>query len=111
MKNRKFIAALVCSMAVVALALSFATSTSAVHAAPHPTSIRASASAFSVASAATSASSVSPSRKTTYVYVTKTGKKYHRAGCRYLKYSKRKVTLKWAKANHYTACKVCKPPK
>ena len=49
--------------------------------------------------------------KTTYVYVTKTGLKYHRAGCRYLKYSRRRVTLKWAKAHGYKACKVCKPPK
>jgi hypothetical protein len=54
---------------------------------------------------------LTPLAKTTYVYITKTGKKYHRAGCRYLKKSKKKVTLKWAKSHGYTACKVCKPPK
>jgi hypothetical protein len=48
---------------------------------------------------------------TTYVYITNTGKKYHRAGCRYLKKSKIKKTLKWVKSHGYTACKVCKPPK
>lgn len=49
--------------------------------------------------------------QTTYVYVTDTGEKYHRNGCRYLKYSKHRVTLKWAKRNGYTPCKVCKPPR
>jgi hypothetical protein len=43
------------------------------------------------------------------VYVTKTGKKYHRDGCRYLAASKIKTTLKEAKANGYTPCKVCHP--
>jgi len=50
-------------------------------------------------------------KRTTYVYITDTGEKYHRAGCRYLKYSKHRVTLKWAKKNGYTPCKVCKPPR
>jgi hypothetical protein len=44
------------------------------------------------------------------VYITKTGKKYHKDGCRYLSQSKIKTTLKEAKANGYTACKVCHPP-
>jgi competence protein ComEC len=44
------------------------------------------------------------------VYVTKTGKKYHRATCRYLSRSKISTSLKDAKANGYTACSVCKPP-
>ena len=44
------------------------------------------------------------------VYVTKTGKRYHRDGCRYLAHSKIPVSLKDAKANGYTACKVCHPP-
>jgi hypothetical protein len=43
------------------------------------------------------------------VYITKTGKKYHKDGCRYLSQSKIKTTLKEAKANGYTACKVCHP--
>ena len=44
------------------------------------------------------------------VYITKTGKKYHLDGCRSLSHSKIKTTLKEAKANGYTACKVCHPP-
>lgn len=46
----------------------------------------------------------------TVVYITKTGKKYHRGSCRYLKQSKIKTTLKKAKRAGYGACKVCKPP-
>lgn len=52
-----------------------------------------------------------PMSSSTKVYITKTGKKYHRAGCRYLKKSKIKKTLGWVKSHHYTPCKVCKPPK
>jgi hypothetical protein len=44
------------------------------------------------------------------VYITKTGKRYHRAGCRYLSHSSIKTTVKEAKANGYTPCKVCHPP-
>ena len=36
------------------------------------------------------------------VYITKTGKRYHRAGCRYLSHSSIKTTVKEAKANGYT---------
>jgi hypothetical protein len=43
------------------------------------------------------------------VYVTKTGAKYHRAGCRYLSKSKIPMTLKEAQKK-YTPCSVCKPP-
>lgn len=43
----------------------------------------------------------------TYVYVTDTGSKYHRAGCRYLWNSKRKVSLTSAKSFGYSACSVC----
>jgi hypothetical protein len=45
------------------------------------------------------------------VYVTKSGKKYHRDGCRYLRQSRIPVTLKDAKANWYTPCSVCNPPR
>lgn len=41
------------------------------------------------------------------VYVTKTGKKYHKAGCSYLKESKIEMTLENAKNKGYTACKKC----
>ncbi|MFP4846085.1 hypothetical protein [Winogradskyella sp. PE311] len=43
------------------------------------------------------------------VYTTKTGEKYHKSNCRYLKYSKKGITIKKAKALGYLACKVCKP--
>lgn len=43
------------------------------------------------------------------VYVTKTGKKYHRSSCRYLSKSKITSSKKKAVATGYTACKVCKP--
>jgi hypothetical protein len=48
--------------------------------------------------------------KTTVVYITRTGKKYHRDGCRYLAHSRIKTTLAEAKANGYAPCKVCRPP-
>lgn len=44
------------------------------------------------------------------VYITDSGKKYHKDGCRYLKTSKIPITLKEAKAQGYTPCSVCKPP-
>ena len=44
----------------------------------------------------------------TTVYVTRTGKKYHLDGCRYLK-SRRSIKLSEAK-RLYQACRVCKPP-
>jgi hypothetical protein len=43
------------------------------------------------------------------VYTTKTGKKYHKSSCRFLKYSKKLTTIDRAKILGYTACKVCKP--
>jgi len=48
--------------------------------------------------------------QTQTVYVTRTGKRYHRDGCRYLASSKIPINLKDAKAKGYTACKVCHPP-
>ena len=44
----------------------------------------------------------------TIVYVTRTSKKYHRDGCRYLK-SRRSIKLADA-GRLYQACRVCKPP-
>ena len=46
----------------------------------------------------------------TTVYITNTGEKYHRAGCRYLSKSKIAISLSKAKAEGYTPCSVCKPP-
>lgn len=57
----------------------------------------------------TVATSTPYSTQTDIVYVTKTGSKYHRAGCRYLKKSYREITRTEAKEQGYTACSVCKP--
>lgn len=45
------------------------------------------------------------------VYITRTGKRYHTATCRYLLHSKIPVPLKDAQANAYTPCSVCHPPR
>lgn len=44
------------------------------------------------------------------VYITKSGTKYHRSGCGYLKSSKFSITLEEAIDRGYTPCSVCKPP-
>ncbi len=41
------------------------------------------------------------------VYVTRTGTKYHAAGCRSLRKSKIPMKLSEAKKQGYTACKIC----
>lgn len=41
------------------------------------------------------------------VYVTRTGAKYHRAGCSYLRYSRRAMARSQAIMAGYTACKRC----
>ena len=44
------------------------------------------------------------------VYVTRTGTKYHRAGCRYL--SKSKIPMPLSRARRrYSPCSVCNPPR
>ena len=43
------------------------------------------------------------------VYLTNTGSKYHKFGCRYLKTSCTEVSLDQAISMGKTACKVCKP--
>lgn len=49
-------------------------------------------------------------KKDITVYVTKTGKKYHRNGCRYLSKSQIPMSLSDAKAAGYGPCSVCNPP-
>lgn len=44
------------------------------------------------------------------VYVTRTGSKYHRSGCQYLRRSRIPVSLKEAKQS-YEPCSVCRPPR
>lgn len=43
------------------------------------------------------------------VYITQTGEKYHRAGCRYLKESCIEISMSDALAQGYEPCKVCDP--
>ncbi len=43
------------------------------------------------------------------VYITKSGTKYHRGTCHYLKKSKIKTTKSEAKSSGYSPCSVCKP--
>jgi len=43
------------------------------------------------------------------VYITKTGSKYHRSGCRYLSRSKIPIMKSEAIARGYTPCSVCNP--
>ena len=43
------------------------------------------------------------------VYVTKTGSKYHRKGCRYLKDSCQEISMEKAR-REYEPCSVCRPP-
>jgi len=50
-----------------------------------------------------------PASQGQIVYITNSGKKYHDAGCRYLK-SQTAINLIDAKAQGYTPCGVCDPP-
>lgn len=52
---------------------------------------------------------VQDDNKSITVYVTKTGSKYHRSGCRYLSKSKIAINLETAKVL-YDPCSICKPP-
>ena len=45
------------------------------------------------------------------VYITRTGAKYHSAGCRYLSRSSIPISLKDVVARGYTPCSVCNPPR
>lgn len=47
----------------------------------------------------------------TTVYVTSSGKKYHRSGCQFLSKSKITISLTDAKSQGYTPCSVCDPPR
>jgi len=49
-------------------------------------------------------------KKDVTVYVTRTGEKYHRDGCRYLSKSRIPTSLSEAKAEGYGPCSVCNPP-
>ncbi len=47
---------------------------------------------------------------TVIVYITRTGTKYHRAGCHHLRHSHIPLTLAEAKERGYSACSACRPP-
>ena len=53
--------------------------------------------------------SLRPDEGASAVLVTRTGSKYHRAGCRYLSKSKTPIALEKAKSR-YSPCGTCKPP-
>lgn len=59
---------------------------------------------------APSQTQVNSDKQNITVYITKTGKKYHRAGCRYLSRSQIPISLKEAEAEGYQPCSVCNPP-
>lgn len=52
-----------------------------------------------------------PAVQSVTVYVTKTGEKYHKSGCQYLRKSKIAIDLDDAIAEGYTACSKCGPPR
>ncbi len=52
---------------------------------------------------------VTEEKKSITVYRTRTGSKYHKAGCRYLSRSSIPISLDIAKGQ-FSACSVCKPP-
>lgn len=68
--------------------------------------------AFLLCTSFSSVQKMPVSRGTEKVYVTKSGKRYHRHDCKYVKGKNgiRELTLKQASERHYTPCKVCKPP-
>lgn len=71
---------------------------------------KASSKAATVKSTTPKATSPSTDNQSVTVYITDTGSKYHRAGCKYLKKSKHAISLKDAKAQGYDPCGICNPP-
>ena len=57
----------------------------------------------------TATTTLAPLLDTDICYVTASGEKYHRQGCRYLKRSCLEMLVGEAKEKKYTPCKVCKP--
>ena len=72
------------------------------------TRTRATARGLWIAEPAPVGTTPAPSTEETTVYVTRTGEKYHRAGCRYLARSQIPIQLREASAR-YGPCSVCKP--
>ena len=59
--------------------------------------------------ATTSTATQAIALRTSQVYITKSGAKYHAAGCRYLSKSQIPIALENAKARGYLPCSVCRP--
>lgn len=53
----------------------------------------------------------SPADSDIIVHITKTGEKYHSAGCQYLRKSDIPISLSSAKSMGYTPCSKCSPPR
>ena len=69
---------------------------------------KSSSSSSTAVSSAETVQESAPSTSYT-VYITKTGEKYHRDGCRYLKKSQIAIDKDDAVAQGYTPCSVCNP--
>lgn len=74
-----------------------------------PATVAGASTTAAVATATAAKSTAASSNATETVYVTRTGSKYHRAGCRSLSRSQIPMTLKEASAR-YGACSICRPP-
>ena len=73
------------------------------------TTVATTTAATATAAATTAATTAADPGDAYIVYITETGSKYHRDGCRYLSQSKIEITLSDALASGYTPCSVCKP--
>ena len=63
---------------------------------------------WNLSNAGASSKVIEEAPRTQTVYITRTGAKYHRSSCRYLRYSKIPVSLEKAKQS-YGPCSVCRP--
>jgi len=69
-----------------------------------------SSNSYALIQSASSSQTVQNDNQNITVYITKTGKKYHRDGCRYLSRSKIAIDLKQVLGEGYSPCRVCSPP-
>ncbi|HBL81711.1 MAG TPA: hypothetical protein DD391_03800 [Clostridiales bacterium] len=76
---------------------------------PEPTPVPTPIATLEPTPAPTTKATKAPAKKEATVVVTRTGEKYHTASCRYVrgKNDTRTLTLSKAKAQGYSACKVC----
>lgn len=68
---------------------------------------KASSTVIQSKSSSTSTSNITQNTNSATVYVTNTGKKYHKSSCSYLKKSKIQISLSEAQRQEYTACSRC----